>query len=145
MKKRKVKKVMANDKAFIGIRVPDAHKAKLEKKAEADGISLQQLCTQLLDLGNMKQNLDTVDVMSNIEEHADDWEQAIDEVKRLTVKRDELQEMIRDRQGLFSNAPQSLRNAYRACDERIGAASEKLAKLFPRKKDRSLMEVLKGN
>jgi len=144
MKKRKVKKVMANDKAFIGVRVPDAQKAKLEKKAEADGISLQQLCTRLLDLGHMKENLDTVDMLSNVQEHANDWEQAVDEVKRLTLKRDELGEMIRDRQGFFSNAPQSLRNAYRACDERIGAASEKLAKLFPRKKDRSHMDVLMG-
>ena len=144
MKKRKVKKVMANDKAFIGVRVPDAQKAKLEKKAEADGISLQQLCTRLLDLGHMKENLDTVDMLSNVQEHANDWEQTVDEVKRLTLKRDELGEMIRDRQGFFSNAPRSLRNAYRACDERIGVASEKLAKLFPRKKDRSLMDVLKG-
>jgi len=144
MKKGKVKKVMGSDKAFIGVRIPDTQKAKLEKKAEADGISLQQLCTRLLDLGHMKENFDTVDALSNVQEDASDWEAVVDEVKRLNGKRDELEEMISEKSGLFTSAPQSLRNALRACNFRIGIASNKLAKMFPEEKRKTTADLLLG-
>lgn len=146
MKKGKVKKIMSNDKAFIGVRVPDAQKAKLAKKAEADGISLQELCTRLLDLGHMKENFDSVDVLSNIQEDASDWEAVVDEVKRLNEKREELEQMVEERSGLFTEAPLSLRNALRACNKRIKVASDKLEKMFPQEKRRNpdFFEVLFG-
>jgi len=143
-KKGKVKKVMSNDKAFIGIRVPDTQKAKLEKKAETDGISLQQLCTRLLDLGHMKENLNTVDVLNNVQEDASDWEAVVDEVSRLNGKRDQLEEMIEEKSGLFTSAPQSLRNALRACNFRIEIASNKLEKMFPQEKRKTTADILLG-
>lgn len=142
-RRKKAKMPDAHEKAFLGLRIPPEDKKRLEAEAKERGESMAALCNRIL-LGGVRENGGAAVVVSEVEDHTTDWEQAVDDVKRLTLKRDEFRQMIRDRQGFFTDAPQSLRNALRACDDRIGVASAKLDKLFPRKKERPLMDVLRG-
>lgn len=135
---------MSNGKkeAFIGVRVSGAAKQRIEAEAKQKGVSLNQHVVQILN-GNLLSKGDAGVAVAQLQDHADDWEQLVDEVKHLTEKRDDLLTMIQKRRGIFSNAPQSLITAYRVCNDRIGTAADKLNKLFPRGK-RTFWETLEG-
>ena len=135
----------AHEKAFLGLRIPVEDKKRLEAEAKERGETMAALCNRIL-LGDVRESGGAAAAVSEIGDHANDWEAVVDDVKRLTLKRDELGEMIREREGLFRTAPQSLRNAFRVCDKRIEDASTKLEKMFPpdRPRMKTLGEVLRG-
>ena len=133
----------AHEKAFLGLRIPVEDKKRLEAEAKERGETMAALCNRIL-LGDVRESGGVAAAVSEFGDHANDWEQVVDDVKRLTLKRDELEEMIQERQGIFTQAPQSLRNALRACNFRIQIASNKLEKMFPPNKRPGLMEILEG-
>jgi len=143
-RRKKAKMADAHEKAFLGLRIPPEDKKRLEAEAKERGESMAALCNRIL-LGGVRESGGAAAAVSELGDHANDWEAAVDDVKRLTLKRDELGEMIQEREGLFRSAPQSLRSAYRACNKRIEVASDKLEKMFPPDRERSLMDVLKGS
>jgi len=142
-RRKKVKMPDAHEKSFLGLRIPPEDKKRLEAEAKERGETMAALCNRIL-LGGVREKGGAAVAVSEVEDHANDWEAVVDDVKRLTLKRDELGEMIHERQGLFQSAPRSLRNAFRVCDERIGSASDRLEKLFPSEKRKSLSDILKG-
>ena len=134
----------AHEKAFLGLRIPVEDKKRLEAEAQERGETMAALCNRIL-LGKVKESGGAAAAVSELGDHANGWEAVVDDVKRLNEKRDELAQMIREREGFFTSAPQSLRTALRACNKRIEDASTKLEKMFPRDRQRSLGDVLRGN
>lgn len=118
------------EKAFLGIRIPEGDKLKLEKQAEERGVSMTELCTQLLKSG-VKRTGGVAIAVAEHEQTADAWEELVDELKHLEEKREELKKMVDERSGFFQTAPASLKMALRAAELRIRQATEELKKLCP--------------
>lgn len=142
-RRKKVKVPDAHEKAFLGLRIPVEDKKRLEVEAKERGETMAALCNRIL-LGDVRESGGAAAAVSELGDHANDWEAIVDEVKRLTLKRDELQEMVEERSGLFTSAPRSLRNALRACNKRIEVASARLEKMFPADPKRSVADILAG-
>jgi len=123
----------AKNTAFLGLRIPEEAKAKLEQEAGKQGVSVTELCKRLLAAGV---NGGDGDDAGNVARPAgpstvDDQDSMIEDIKRLENMRTELNQMVDERQGLFDQAPESLRIARRSVESRIQGLSKKLHAMIP--------------
>jgi len=135
--------VSTNKTAFLGLRIPEEAKAKLEAQAAAQALSLTEYCKKLLAAGVNRENpTDGAAAQLEAGHVVDDQNILVQDIKRLEEMRTELQGMCDERSGLFNSAPESLRTALRSVKSRLQGLTKKLQSMMPAEKQDGFFDFL---
>lgn len=121
---------------FFNTRIPTSLKEQLKSAAAKQGVTPSQFLVQLLDR-KFTSEPDQVGMKVQAEDLAEGWENLLGQVVQLNEQRDRLAEIIRSKQGLFSDAPKSLKIALKVCDQRIAEVQGELEKMLPKPTEKS--------
>lgn len=115
---------------FLNTRIPASLKERVVREAEKNGVTPSHFIKKVLNQ-KFSNDPDGEAVVSRAEDLSEGWEDLLGQVLELHRKRDGLVAMIQAKEGLFSDAPESLRIALRVCDRKITDIGGQLEKYLP--------------
>lgn len=119
---------MENSQGFIGVRIGEKAKGRLDREAKARGVSLNAHVKQIL--GGEVPKEDDQEVALN-RQARNGWKEIVSQLEDLERDKARLQGAVEEETGFFSKAPYSLRLSLKACKRAIADLQEELEAQLP--------------
>lgn len=119
---------MENSQGFIGVRIGEKAKGRLDQEAKARGVSLNAHVKQILS-GEVPKEDDQEFTLNR--QTRNGWKGIVSQLEDLERDKARLKEAVAEESGFFSKAPYSLRLSLKACKRAIADLQEELEAKLP--------------